>query len=461
MKVIRIVLGLLLTAFLAACGGGGGSAGGNPNQPNLVTMAGSAVTLMPGAVGTYGISGGVPPYRVGSSDTAVSVAGVNGNVLFIGGIRPGVANIGLFDYANNTVSIAVTVGASRPLETTAPPAVTLALGAEASQVYRITGGVAPYTATSDNPAIASGTVTGDLLRLTALTNGSAKVVLRDDAGATVSITVTAGSATSLFTTAPGNLAISRGITSPDFFIGGGSEPYFIASSNPSTVGATLIAPNRFVVQGLAVGGAEVVVTDSKGVSVSVAVAVSSDAVVVPALSVRPSAGTANVGDTLTFLLEGGQAPYSATANNPSVASVSAVVGNSLSVRLNNTGSGVLTVQDSGGRSIQVTVTSQANTPGLRISPSVLAVSVEPEEKKITLSIYGGASGVSYRAFSNNVTLVRVPGGSFIGDSFVITLAQGTPGSPPIVTPVVVTILDERGAAATATINVSGSAAAGP
>ena len=232
MKFFKLLLGTWLLGLLVACGGGGGSPGENPNQPFLVTTAGSEVTVLPGSASAYGISGGVPPYRVQNSDVAIAVGGVNGNTLTIGGVIPGSATVAVLDNTGLSVSIKVNVGASTPLETTAPGALSLGIGSAAAQDFRIFGGVAPYFATSSNAGIVSTVVTAGNLRLTGLAAGTAAVTLRDSANATRTISVTVASVTPLFTTAQSTITVAPGANSTrNYLVGGGTAPYQVSSSD--------------------------------------------------------------------------------------------------------------------------------------------------------------------------------------------------------------------------------------
>jgi hypothetical protein len=620
MKAIRIVLGLLLTAFLAACGGGGGSPGGNPNQPTLVTTAGSAITVLPGSASAYGISGGVPPYRVQNSDTAIAVGGINGSTLTIGGVLPGTATVAVLDNSGLTVSIAVTVGASTVLDTTAPATLNLGIGTTAAQDYLVFGGVAPYIATSSNAGIVSTAVSGGNLRLTGLaagtatvtvrdmvnqtktinvtvgsvtplyttaqtaitvapganatrnylvgggtapyqasssnqgvasvslsgttlsitglTTGTANVTVRDAANATVSIAVTvapsvalystapsavtvavgasttylvgggvapytaassntgaatatlsggsltiagvaAGSASvsvrdavgssvtiavtvpaqsgggtdpvALFTTAPSPVSVAVGAASVAYTIGGGTGPYFVTTGNAG-IATVALTGTSFTITGVAAGTTDVIVTDSAGGSVSIAANVTTTSVVVPPLALLPSAGTGNVGDTLTFIISGGQLPYSAVANNTAVVTVDPIgaTDTQMTVNLANTGTGIITVSDNSGKTVQLTVTVNPNTPGLRLSPSVLSLAeiTAVPALDIPLSIYGGVG--PYQAFSSDTTLIQVPGGTSASTTVTVTQAVKDVTADTAVT---VTIIDSTGASAISTVTI--------
>jgi len=157
---------------------------------NLYTTAPSAVTIEVGAAPVYTVAGGVAPYIATSSNTGVATVSLAGSSLSITGVAAGAATIVVRDGAGATVDIAVTVSSGAALFTTAPTAITLAIGPANAQTYSIGGGVAPYTATSGNTTVASATLAGSAVTITGLAIGSGNVVIRDSAGSSVSVAVT-------------------------------------------------------------------------------------------------------------------------------------------------------------------------------------------------------------------------------------------------------------------------------
>lgn len=118
---LRPLLGLLATAgvlALSACGGGSG-APNNPYAPGPDTPA--ALTLLPATLTTYAntpatltISGGVPPYRAFSSDTAVlplSLASSSNTIVLLPAPVGAATNVtvSVQDSAGTTVSASVVV----------------------------------------------------------------------------------------------------------------------------------------------------------------------------------------------------------------------------------------------------------------------------------------------------------------------------------------------------------------
>jgi len=370
MKVIRIVLGLLLTAFLAACGGGGGSPGGNPNQPDLVSTAGDEITLLPGAANSYGISGGIPPYRVANADPATAFGVINGKVLTVFGVRVGAATVGVIDYAGDAISIDVNVGSSMPLDITAPATLDLGLGAASARQFGISGGVAPYTVSSSNSNVVSAVVSGSTFTLTGLLPGTATVSVRDAANVVKSIDVTAAAAVPLYTTAADSITVVPvPVTDPPttvgvrtFEIGGGVSPYRVSSSNSGVVDAT-VDGNTLTVTGRFTGTATLTVRDAVNETVEIEVTVAPQ---VALYTSAPAAVTVAKGTNATFTVAGGVAPYSAASSNQSVATA-VVTGTSLVINGINfvpgippaagtAGTATVLVRDAVGAQVSITVT---------------------------------------------------------------------------------------------------------
>ena len=133
-----------------------------------------------------------------------------------------------------------------------------------------------------------------------------------------------------------------------------------------------ISGTLLTISGVAAGTAQVNVTDQAGNAVLISVTVSPVASV--PLGVSPSSASGNVGDTLSFLLSGGTAPYTVTMTNNSIASVT-TSGAAFDVLLTNVGTTSATVVDALGQMLIVPVTVEQISTVLRLSPSALLVAV--------------------------------------------------------------------------------------
>lgn len=436
----------------------------------LYTTAASAVTIGVGAVTTYDIGGGTAPYRATSSNTTVAAAGVSGTSLSINGVGAGAAQVLVFDATGASVTIAVTVGsggATTTLFTTAPSAITIAIGGTES--YVISGGTAPYAASSSNSSVTTAGVTGTALSINGVSAGAAEVVVFDAVGASVTIAVTVGAGgttTALYTTAASTVTIAMGVTET-YAVGGGTAPYVVASSNTG-VATVAISGTALTITGVAGGAAQISVFDTTGVSVKIDVTVPQ--VATTPVSVLPDGATGNVGDVVTFLVSGGSAPYTVTSNNLTIATVSAVVGGSFSATLLNAGSTTVTIVDSLGQTKVFTLTVGQLSTLLRLSPSALLIG-EDSTVSISLNIYGGTG--PYSAYTSDLKLSSVPAGLIAAGSpsTPLTVGLGSDGGrcinpvdsslthiPGGTYDVTITVVDSLGASATSVMTIKDNGA---
>ena len=332
-----------------------------------------------------------------------------------------------------------------PLQVAAPGALTIAPGAAAS--YAITGGQAPYSAVSDNSTITQVAVgLGNSLTVGAVTEGTTKVQVRDAKSAVVEITVTvsAGPTVPLFTTAPSalNMALKAEQT---FRVVGGKAPYVIASDRLSVATATLIG-SSFEVKALAIGVANLKITDSLGATLSVTVNVVSSGV---ALSVSPLTAQVFVDMPVEFFIVGGTPPYRVAGGIPSVLRTAFDSNNpsKLVVTPLLVSSGLdITILDSQDASTKVTVTAIAGQPTFRLSPSALAVS-EKDGSAIVLTTFGASGQLS--AFSSDLLLLSATVSS---DNKTIRVERFN-RCVALDTVVTITVVDANRAAATSLITI--------
>lgn len=217
------------------------------------------------------ISGGVAPYQVTSTNPTVATGSISGSVLSAALITAGSATLVISDSANSTpVSVVLTVNA--------PVTTTLALSPSAFSVSElstnviplyVSGGVAPYTAFTNNLLLSSTSVSGGTVDVGLGTQGN-----RCDLGATVAPVITltvvdsvGSSATSAMTinldatTCPNNvsgstLSVTSGPSasvaagaSVSYVVSGGSAPYAlstVSAINSAVATATLSGTNKSV-----------------------------------------------------------------------------------------------------------------------------------------------------------------------------------------------------------------------
>ncbi|MFZ6746888.1 beta strand repeat-containing protein [Undibacterium sp. JH2W] len=394
---------------------------------------------------TFTIGGGSQIYTVASGNTQVATVGINDNKFTVNGVAAGVTTVTVKDTLGKTVTINLTVGSAVKFYTTAPSAITLT--ASGTGTYVVGGGVAPYTATSSNTAVATASISGNTLTLKGIISGQANVILRDSAGTTIPLTVTLGSgaANAVFTTAPAAVTIAVG-SSPSYQIGGGSGPYSIASSNTTIASVNLNADNTFTITGVATGNASVVVKDSAGIPVTIAVNVGSGAAV-GLYTTAPSTINLAPGSAPVYSIGGGTAPYAATSSDVKVVTV-VVVGNAMTVTAVGPGTATIRLVDSVGTPISITVNVISGTNSdLSVAPTT--VSAVPGDT-IYIRIDGGSA--PYNAVSSNNSVASITGGSVLNAPGVVSAFMSTIGTATIV------VTDAKGKVITVAIAV---AAGGP
>jgi len=196
MRKILALLTFSLSLLLGACGGGGGSPGlSTASSSTFTVLAPSAVTLQVGSLQQYAIKGGVKPYTVYSSDPAVAMGWIGGDDdVYVGTVVAGKATVTVADAKNTKFDIAVTSGASMAFYMTAAATITLTPGVAYAQTYTLGGGTPPYTATSSFPSVATVSVNGNQMTITAVQISAitSTITVRDAAGATLTTAVIAG-----------------------------------------------------------------------------------------------------------------------------------------------------------------------------------------------------------------------------------------------------------------------------
>ena len=128
------------------------------------------------------------------------------------------------------------------------------------------------------------------------------------ASATNNFTTTNTNAGSLFTTAPTEVTLNAG-TGVTYGVGGGTPPYTATSGN-ANVGKASMSGTTLSLSSVAAGASPVVVVDSVGKTVNIALTVLAQGQAGTALSVAPGALT--IGDCTTnvpFIFTGGVPPY--------------------------------------------------------------------------------------------------------------------------------------------------------
>ena len=223
---------------------------------------------------------------------------------------------------------------------------------------QVQGGRAPYVVTSSNPSVAASLVDGNLIQVAGRGAGTSEVAVVDQERVVVKFQVTAVLIPMKSTI--GTDVSVRPRQSLTFDISGGVGPYRIRTSNNAifTVSPEGIYSNGpFVLTGLTEGTGTLTVTDSTDTDFVMNITVKAVPIVV-----TPSSGSGKAGTSIKLILSGGQAPYTVSSMDPTVADGS-VVGDELTVSLKKKGSTKLLVRDAQGitQSVDITVDDSSLT----------------------------------------------------------------------------------------------------
>lgn len=293
------------------------------------------------------------------------------------------------------------------LFTSAPSTLNVEVGRSAD--FTIGGGKPPYSVSSSDSATATAGLQGSsAFTVAGARGGSAVITVKDSQGNAVAINVTVGSSAPLFTTAnteASGITVAVGDSAAkNFAIGGGVAPYTVTSSNDAVVTVERPSLDLFRVTGIADGNATLTLRDSAGAVISLRVTVQSRAST--QLLVSPATASGTVGDSLSFVILGGDPSYSIQVNNEAVASYEPMP-TGFKVTLRRAGVTDVTVRDSKGQLQVIKVTAvSAPTRALAVSaPRSLTMSVGEARGPFVIS--GGAA--PYRVVSSNESVVSVPG----------------------------------------------------
>lgn len=267
-KIFQYIIAAIMAVILVACGGGGGSSGGNPNQPTLVTTAGSEVILPVGAARNYQISGGIPPYRVGNTDQAIAIGQVSADTLTIGTLRAGTTKVSVLDNSGTSVSINVKVGSSTPLYTNAPGELTVGVGSNVARTFFVGGGSPPYTVEGGDSNVALVKTLDEIQwRVTGVAKGSTNIKIRDAAGEEILIALTVGSPE--LRISPDKLTMPIGLQAVAK-LSGGQPPYRVAGGIPQAITAEIVG-DELRIKGNLASKLDISVADAAGQTVKVEV----------------------------------------------------------------------------------------------------------------------------------------------------------------------------------------------
>lgn len=409
----------------------------------------------------FAIAGGTAPYTVISNNTARVTASISGNQLNANLVSPGTTSLIVSDSASRTILVPITVDAPGNLAV----APSTGIGSVGNLLnFTVGGGTPPYTAISNNSAIATAGIAGNQLTSNLQAAGSTTLTVSDSAGRseTVSVTVTAEALT-LTPTVGGSVAVGQAF---NMMVSGGRPPYAISSTNTSigTVAPALVATSGgfFALSPMSAGSVTVIARDAAGTTRTVPITVTG--IGGTELKALPTTVDWTTDCVLPhpytdFVVYGGTGPYTAFSTSPLIATITGpfINGSGINyfraqVECSATGNATLVIRDSAGAtsSVTLTVTTSATTGGGTadpvIAPSGIAVSECTEN--IPFIIRGGTA--PFTLFSTNTVNVTATNPVAIGDFHVFTVTTNATADVGAT----ITALDAAFRTTTASVGVS-------
>lgn len=478
---VRDNAGTMVTATLTITPSGGGA-------PLLVVPA-TQTLFNPalGATAQYTVTGGSGPYLAFSDNPALATtpsgtfAGPTLTVTVAGAaLTNKTATITIYDSlgASVTATLNISVTSAAAL-TVIPASQTLSnFSAGATAQYSVVGGIGPYKAFSDTPALVtvpsgtfgsstSGTLTATVAAVPA-TNATVTIAIYDSTGASISATLILNvTPAKPLTVIPPSQTITNPASLPTsvaYTIVGGVGPFTAFSEAPGFVtvgvsGSTLTA--TVVVFPPVNTAVKIDVFDSTGATTQVTLNLNPTP-----LAVNPSAvtmtglGDLSAANTLTFTITGGKAPYTVFSNAagviPSPGSVGAAGTNYATFTVHPpivfvTQPVTFTVVDSVGAFSTATVTiTPLGAISIGLNPSSISVF---QGSTIDFGIIAGVP--PFKVFSSSTSLLILNGSALNNPlstgsrSFTGTVSATQTGT------VTVTVVDNQGQTAISTVTVNG------
>lgn len=477
------------------------AAGGKTGQGSVLVTTAATLTVIPdtqtignpavGNTAQYTIFGGTAPYTAFSAKPDLVQVAISGNI-----VTAMVASVPAVD-TTVTISIFDALGATKnvTLILDVPPVVALTVVPKTQTIgnpavgntahYSVTGGTAPYSAFSSNPALVQVSISGNTVTAMVASVPSADTTVTisvyDAAGATTDVTLKLTVLPVVpLTVIPDAQTIGNPVVgdTAQYHVIGGTVPYIAFSSNPayaqvSTSGNTVTA----MVASIPAVDTTVTISvyDATGTKKDVTLILDVPPVVpVVALTVIPATQTLAspfAGELAYYTILGGVAPYSVFSDKPAivtaVTSGSTMTATVASVPANTT-TVTFTVYDAVGTSKAVTLILDVTGGGgggggqMSINPTTAtAVGIQNPDGSPTdnISFVLGGGSSSWSCVSNNPVVINSPGtvpvdSGTVGPGGMTGSFTVDPNAVLVTTLVTITCTDSTGVGVSATVTVN-------
>lgn len=291
---------------------------------------------------------------------------------------------------------------------------TLPVGASGSLDVEVRGGKRPYTITSSDASVQMGLSDDNkLVVLSTNKEGSSEVVVYDSSLPVQQVKIKVDAQAVPMASSVGASVTLAPNESRQINIRGGVRPYTVSSSDASVVTSSVSGATVTVVGQATDGTGSVKVTDAVGATLDITVVVQ-----VTTLSVTPSTVVGPAATKNSLNIVGGLAPYKVSSSNAAVVSAS-MSGSTVSLSLLTKGASTITVTDSLGKSVAVTVT--VNSDVLKVSPMNQSV---PESTAASVDFLIAGGTTPYTALISAADAANVSSWSITGSKLTVVIPAG-------------------------------------
>lgn len=222
----------------------------------------TSVALASGETKSFTLSGGSGEWEVSVSPDGVVTVTIQGNIVQVKAIGSGKAVITIKDKKSGK-TLSIPVEAAAPIADVAVDKDAVSLDKGKTATVNITAGSGTYEVMSDHPEVATATLKGTVITLTAQSPGTAVVTVSDtqtNKKATIQVTVKEA-ATPDIALDKTSVSINQG-QNANVKVVAGSGDYSAAVDKPSCATAS-VAEGVVTIKAIAKGSAVVTVTDNK------------------------------------------------------------------------------------------------------------------------------------------------------------------------------------------------------
>jgi len=284
-----------------------------------ISLSQNSLSLSVGQTVSITVTGGDAPYNLPSNGGSTFTAVLNGNILNITGNSSGSATIPVCSSGGGCINLSVSVGGTGSLQPVLSKS-SISLEKGQSGTVSITNTGSFYVSNNSNQNIASVSVSGSTITISALNGGTSSANICQSGGqcTVLSITVSNPSSTGNITVKSTSFLsfsdrdpiVGVGKTSKVAISGGSGTYSIVYNSNPSIANMS-ISGNDLNLSGLVAGTSVVVVCSSSGNACgAVSVTVGSVVAVVDSVKINPSSVSLKVGKASIAILSGGNGSYS-------------------------------------------------------------------------------------------------------------------------------------------------------